>query len=147
MLRTVGLDYILTSVLCLRQGWYVVYQHVRKVHPFMLRGILGFAVFGLSGFFFVFCARWGYWAGFCAFIWLRPLGVGRLGHYLHDLLEESMAVHNTVTILGNGLLFLRGHLRTLKPYVLALVGRPSLHGYCACMVFWVKGGTLEKLQA
>ena len=34
-----------------------------------------------------------------------------------------------------------------KPYMLALAGRPSLHGYDACMVCWVKGGTSEKLQA
>ena len=64
MLRTVGLDNIPTSVLCLRQEWYVVYQHVRKVHLFMLRGIWGLAVFGLSCFFFVLCARWRYWVWF-----------------------------------------------------------------------------------
>ena len=77
MLRTVGLDNILTSLFCLRQGWYVVYQHVRKVHPFMLRGFLGFALFGLSGFFFVFCARWGYRAGF--FTSCGVQGVGHVG--------------------------------------------------------------------
>ena len=118
MLRTVGLDNILISVLCLRQEWYVVYQHVRKVHPFMLRGILGLAVLGLSCFFFVLCARWGYWAWFfyflwctrlgscwCAFFWTRPTGEGRLGHYLHDLWEESMTVHNTAAIFGIGLCY------------------------------------------
>ena len=26
-----------------------------------------------------------------------------------------------------------------KPYMLALVGRPSLHGNYACMVYWTKG--------
>ena len=31
--------------------------------------------------------------------------------------------------------------------MLALVGQPSLHGYYACMVFWNKESTLEKLQA
>ena len=56
MLRSVGLDSILTSVLCSRQEWYVVYQLVRKVHPFKLWGIWDIVVFGLSGFFFVFCA-------------------------------------------------------------------------------------------
>ena len=75
MLRTVGLDNILTSVLCLRQGWYVVYQHVRKVHPFTLRGILGLAVFGLSGFFFVVRARWRYWVWF-----FTSWGIQGLGH-------------------------------------------------------------------
>ena len=75
MLRTVGLDNILISVLCLRQEWYVVYQHVRKVHPFMLRGILGLAVFGLSCFFFVLCARWGYWAWFFTSCGVQGLGL------------------------------------------------------------------------
>ena len=37
MLRPVGLDNILTFVLYLGQEWYVVYQLVRKVHPFRLR--------------------------------------------------------------------------------------------------------------
>ena len=50
-------------------------QHVRKVHPFMLRRILGLAVFGLSCFFFVLCARWGYWAWF-----FTSCGVQGLGH-------------------------------------------------------------------
>ena len=26
-----------------------------------------------------------------------------------------------------------------KPYMLALAGQPSLHGYYACMVYWNKG--------
>ena len=26
-----------------------------------------------------------------------------------------------------------------EPYMLALAGRPSLHGYDACMVYWTKG--------
>ena len=26
-----------------------------------------------------------------------------------------------------------------EPYMLALVGQPSLHGYDACMVYWTKG--------
>ena len=59
MLRTVGFYSILISVLCLRQGWYVAYQHVRKVHPFMLRCIWGMAVFGLFCFFLVLCALLG----------------------------------------------------------------------------------------
>ena len=74
MLRTVGLDNILISVLCLRQEWYVVYQHVRKVHPFMLRGILGLAVFGLSCFFFVLCARWSVLGLVFYLLWCTRLG-------------------------------------------------------------------------
>ena len=31
--------------------------------------------------------------------------------------------------------------------MLALVGRPSLHGYDACIVYWTEGGTSENLQA
>ena len=75
MLRTVGLDNILTSVLCLRQEWYVVYQLVRKVHLSMLRGIWRMAVFGFSGFFLVFCARWRYWVWFFTSWCVQGLGL------------------------------------------------------------------------
>ena len=63
MLRTVGLDNLLISVLCLRQEWCVVYQHVRKVHPFMLREILGLAVF------------WAFLLLLCALCTLGVLGL------------------------------------------------------------------------
>ena len=117
MLRSVGLDNILTSVLCLRE-WYVVYQLVRKVHPFMLRGIWEMAVFWafwfllcvlcmlevlVLVFYLLGCTRLG--SCWCAFFWSRSLGVGRLGHYLHDHWEESMTVHNTTAIFGDGLCF------------------------------------------
>ena len=32
-----------------------------------------------------------------------------------------------------------------KLFLLALGGQPSLHGYDACMVYWVQGSILEKL--
>ena len=35
----------------------------------------------------------------------------------------------------------------VMPYMQALAGQPSLRGYDACMVCWIKGGTPEKLQA
>ena len=152
MLRFVGLDSILTSVLCLRLEWYVVYQLVRKVHPFRLRGIWGIVVFGLSGFFFVFCAYWRSGVGFfyllvctrlgscwCAFSGSRPLGVAWLGHYQLDHWEESTAVHNTTFIFWIWVYFRWGVFLIWKPYMLALVGQPSLHGHDACMVFWNKG--------
>ena len=97
------------------------YQRVRKVHPFMLRGTWGMAVFGLSGFllcvwcmlevfglvfYLLGCTRLG--SCWCAFFWSRPLGVDRLGHYLHDHWEESMALHNTTIIFGGGLFFFLG---------------------------------------
>ena len=90
MLLTVGLDNILTSVLCLRQEWYVVYQLVRKVHPFMLRGIWGLVVFGLSGFFFVFCACWRSWVWFFTSWCVQNLGlvgVPFLGHAFWALID------------------------------------------------------------
>ena len=40
---------------------------------------------------------------------------------------------------GFGFIFLGGFFLGWKPYMLALVGQPSLHGYYACMVFWNKG--------
>ena len=36
---------------------------------------------------------------------------------------------------------------SLKLYMLALMGRPSLHSCDACMVYWVQGCIPEKLQA
>ena len=92
---------------------------------------------GLVFFYLLWCTRLGSCG--CAFFWLRPLGVGWLGHYLHDLWEENMAVQKTVTVFWDWLLFIWGQLCKLKPYVLAVVGRPSLHGYYACMVYWNKG--------
>ena len=89
MLRSVGLDDILTSVLCFKQEWSVVYQLVRKVHPFRLRGIWGFVVFGFSGFFFVFCAHWRSGVGFFTSWCVQDLGlvgVPFLGHALWALL-------------------------------------------------------------
>ena len=144
MLRTVGLDNILTSVLCLRQEWYVVYQLVRKVHPFMLRGIWGIAVFwafwfllcvlcmlevlGLV-FYLLVCTRLG--SCWCAFFWSRPLGVDRLGHYLLDHWEESMAVHNTTVIFGKWVMFFLGSF-LWEPYMLALV-RTAQSPWLLCM--------------
>ena len=75
MLRSVGLGNILTSVLCFRPGWYVVYQLVRKVHPFRLQGIWGLVVFGLSGFFFVVCACWRFWGWFFTSWYVQNLGL------------------------------------------------------------------------
>ena len=87
MLRSVGLDNILTSVLCLRQGWYVVYQLVRKVHPFMLRGIWGIVVFFgflVSSLCFVHAGGLGFcffplgvhktWVLLVCLFWVPPLG-------------------------------------------------------------------------
>ena len=94
MLRTVGLDNILTFVLCLRQEWYVVYQLVRKVHPFRLWEFgrwlfFGFLVsscfvhaggFGV-GFFTSWCVQ-GLGLVGVPFFGSGPLGVDQLGHYL-----------------------------------------------------------------
>ena len=79
------------------------------------------------------CTRLG--SCWCAFFESRPLGVDQLGHYLLDHWEERMAVHNTAENFGVGLCFCCGHFLGWKPYMLALVGLPSLHGYYACMVF------------
>ena len=50
-----------------------------------------------------------------------------------------MTVHNTAAIIGIGLRYFWGHFFNSKPFVLALVGQPSLHGYDVCMVYWNKG--------
>ena len=55
-LRSVGSNNMFPPVLCSRQGWHVVCQRVRRVHQFLLWGILFLACFGLFGFFLVSCA-------------------------------------------------------------------------------------------
>ena len=153
MLRTVGFYSILISVLCLRQEWYAAYHHVRRVHPFMLWGILGMAVFGLFLFlpcalctlgvigwasYLLWCSGLGSW--WCAFFRFRSLGVGRFGYYLLDLGEDNRAVHNTVLLfLGWVFIFIFGLCVYRKPYMLAILRQPSLHGYYACLVFWANG--------
>ena len=74
MLRSVGLGNILTSVLCFRPGWYVVYQLVRKVHPFRLQefGVQLFLGFLVSSLCFVH-------AGGCGVGFFTSLGVQNLG--------------------------------------------------------------------
>ena len=86
MLRSVGLDNKLLSVLCLRQEWYVVYQLVRKVHPFRLRGIWGIVVLGflVSSLCFVHTGGLGFgflppgvykaWVLLVCLFWVTPLG-------------------------------------------------------------------------
>ena len=91
------------------------------------------------------CTRLG--SCWCAFFGSRPLGVDQLGYYLPDYWEESMAVHNTTQNFRVEMSFCWSHFFDWKPYMLAFVGQPSLHGYYACMVFWGFRGTLEKLQA
>ena len=71
----------------------------------------------------------------CASCWTRLLGGGRWGRYLRNLWGEYLKVHKIACMyLGNC-----GSFMDRKPCVLAPVGRPSLHGYEACMVCWTKG--------
>ena len=86
------------------------------------------------------CTRLG--SCWCASYWTRRLGEGRWEHYLRDLREECMAAHNTAThfrfcffATGGGIFMWK------KPYMPALLGRPSLHGHDACMVYSVKGAS------
>ena len=50
-----------------------------------------------------------------------------------------MAVHNATFIFKVWGSFCWGFFLIWKPCMLASVGRPSLHGYYACMVYWNKG--------
>ena len=111
------------------------------------KGNLGFGLFLAFGFLLCVLCIWGvpvFLASLlctrlgllrCASCWTRPLGGGRWGHYLCNLWEEHLKVHKTPhkyfeDFLGNYI---------WKLYMPALVGRPSLHGYDACMVYSVKG--------
>ena len=73
----------------------------------------------------------------CASCWTRLLGGGRWGHYLCNNWGVCWAAQKTAGQIWYGFCdFYR-----LKLYMLALVGRPSLQGYDACMVYWVQGAS------
>ena len=93
-------------------------------------------------FYLLWCSGLG--SCWCAFFRFRSLGVGRFGYYLLDLGEDNGAAHNTVPLfLGWVFVFVFGLCVYWKPYMLAILRRPSLHGYYACMVFWAKGDSGE----
>ena len=98
---------------------------------FVHSGVIGWA----------FCLLWcsGLGSCWCAFFRLRSLGVGRLVYYLHDLGEDNWAAHNTVPLFWGEVCFVFGMVINWKPYMLAILGRPSLHGYYACMAYSAKG--------
>ena len=146
-LRSVGSNSMFPLVLRLRQGWHAVCQRVRRVHQFLLWRMLFKALFWEACWFLlgVLCI-WGVIAWLvsllctrlgllrCASYWSRPLGEGRWEHYLRDLRGECMAAHNTAThfrfcfFATGGCIFM-----WKKPYMLALLGRPSVHGHDACI--------------
>ena len=61
------------------------------------------------------------------------MGGGRWRRY--NLWEEYFKIHKIARIYS----WVQWDVRIWKPYTLALVGRPSLHGDYACMVYWAKG--------
>ena len=75
----------------------------------------------------------------CAFCWTRPSGGGRWGHNLRNLRGVCWTAHETACQIGEGIWKTHG----FKLYMLALVERPSLHSYDACMVFGLKGHSGE----
>ena len=147
-LRSVGSNSMFPLVLCLRQGWHAVCQRVRRVHQFLLWGMLFMRFFFLVFWFLlgVLCI-WGVLAWLvsllctrlgllrCASCWTRPLGGGRWGHYLCNLWGEYLKIHKTAYMY----LWVQWGFMIWEPYMLALVGQPSLHGNYACMVYWAKG--------
>ena len=95
-------------------------------------GVIGWASYLL------WCSGLG--SCWCAFFRFRSLGVGRFGYYLLDLGEDNRAAHNTVLLfLGWVFIFVFGLCVYWKPYMLAILRQPSLHGYYACLVFWANG--------
>ena len=67
----------------------------------------------------------------CASCWTRPLGGGRSGHYLCSIWEKYLKIHKT----ADKHFWVYVSFMLWKPYMLASVGRPSLHGYYACTWF------------
>ena len=104
-LRSVGSNSMSPLVLRLRQGWHAVCQRVRRVHQFLLWGMLLLAFFGFCGFSFgvlcawrvlallvsLLCTRLGLLR--CASCWTRPSGGGRWRHYLCNLWGEYFKIH------------------------------------------------------
>ena len=71
----------------------------------------------------------------CASYRTCPFGSVRLGLYLCNLWEEYSKIHKVANMYFGSFL----EIFTWKPYMLASVGQPSLHGYYACMVYWNQG--------
>ena len=71
----------------------------------------------------------------CGSCWTRLSGVVRRRHYLCNHWRECQAAHKIAIFF----VWFYGYFISGKPYMPALVGRPSLHGYDACMVYWITG--------
>ena len=71
--------------------------------------------------------RTGLGSRMCAYRWTRPLGGGRPLGVLWLLHQSAWKFRNRSSYYVGVML-----------YMLALVKLPSLHGYCACMVCWIK---------
>ena len=71
----------------------------------------------------------------CASCWARLSGVVRRVHFLCDHWRECQAAHKIACFH----FWFYDYFIGGKPYMLALVGRPSLHGNDACMVYWITG--------
>ena len=70
----------------------------------------------------------------CAYRRTRPLGGGRRGHHLRDL----RGVHWCAQKFARYFLVNGSNSISKMTHMQALAGQPSLHGYYACMVCWVK---------
>ena len=81
------------------------------------------------------CTRFGFQR--CASCWTRPVGGGRWRHYLCYPWRVRWAAHKTANQMCSGVF----GFHCLKLYMPALVGRPSLHSYDACMVYWIQGAS------
>ena len=73
----------------------------------------------------------------CASCWTRPAGGGRWGHYLCCPWGVCWAAQNTPCQNCDGICGFHG----FKLCMLALMGRPSLRSYDACMVCRVQGAS------
>ena len=73
----------------------------------------------------------------CASYWTRPVGGGRWGHYLCYPWGVCWAAQKTANQMWYGFC----GFYVFKLYMLALVGRPSLHSYDACMVYQGQGAS------
>ena len=136
---------------CLRQEWHVVCQRARKVHLLLLWGtlVLGLAFLGafwlLLGVLYI-CGLLVFLASYYVqnLVILGCLELGTsFGRCLVGALPlqppgEYLVAHKIACQLLK-LFQVYGNFMHHKSYMLALAGRPSLHGHDACMIYWAKG--------
>ena len=117
---------------------FLVRREWRKVVFWSFRLLLGIlCILGVQALLVIplVCTRFGFQR--YALYWTRPVGGGRWRHYLCYSWGACWAAQKTACYDFCGF----SGFYNFKLYMLALVRRPSLHSYDACMVYQVQGAS------